>query len=45
MLDVARVNFGMVKANQLLESHIKKITSTSYKDFLGMKLKYFNDQS
>lgn len=43
MLDLARVNFGMVKANQLLDSHIKKMTTSTYKEFLSSKLKYFND--
>ncbi len=43
MLDVARVNFGMVKANQLLDTHITKMTTSTYKEFLSSKLKYFND--
>jgi tetratricopeptide (TPR) repeat protein len=43
LLDIARVNYGMIKATQNMDSHIKKMVTTDYKEFLRLKLKYFNE--
>lgn len=43
LLDLARVNLGMIKGTQGLGDLIKLSKNCSYQDFLKMKLKYFND--
>jgi len=43
LLDIARVNLGMIKGSQGMNEYIKLINNTQYSDFLKMKLKYFVD--
>jgi tetratricopeptide (TPR) repeat protein len=43
LLDIARVNLGMIRATQSMDSHIKKMTTSDYSEFLKLKLKYFNE--
>lgn len=41
LLDIARVNLGMIIGTQGMESYVKMIKEDDYRDFLGSKLKYF----
>jgi len=43
LLDIARVNLGMIKGSQGMSEYIKLINNSQYSDFLKMKLKYFVD--
>jgi tetratricopeptide (TPR) repeat protein len=43
LLDLARVNLGMIRGTQGLNDLIKLSKNSSYQDFLKMKLKYFNE--
>ena len=43
LLDIARVNLGMIRGSQGMNEYIKLINNTEYSDFLKMKLKYFVD--
>lgn len=43
LLDLARVNLGMIRGTQGLGDLVKLSKNSSYQDFLKMKLKYFND--
>lgn len=43
LLDLARVNLGMIKGTQGLGDLIKISNNSNYQDFLKLKLKYFND--
>jgi hypothetical protein len=43
LLDIARVNLGMIRATQSMDTHIKKMTTSDYSEFLRLKLKYFNE--
>lgn len=43
LLDIARVNLGMIRGTQGISDYIKTIQSTDYQGFLKMKLKYFAD--
>lgn len=43
LLDIARVNLGMIRGTQGMAEYIKTSTNTNYQGFLKMKLKYFAD--
>jgi len=43
LLDIARVNLGMIRGSQGMNDYIKLINNTEFSDFLKMKLKYFVD--
>ena len=43
LLDIGRVNLGMIRGTQEKNEYIQKIKTTNYSDFLKMKLKYFSD--
>lgn len=44
LLDLARVNLGMVNGTQNTEEYIKKIRNSDFKDFLNLKLTNFADK-
>lgn len=43
LLDIGRINLGMIKATRGMKDYIDMINNTDYNEFLGMKLKYFSD--
>lgn len=43
LLDLARVNLGMIKGTKGLEELIRLTKTSNYQDFLKMKLKFFQD--
>jgi tetratricopeptide (TPR) repeat protein len=43
LLDIARVNLGMIRGTQGINDFIDLINKTDYSDFMKMKLKYFAD--
>jgi hypothetical protein len=43
LLDIARVNCGMIRATINMDEHIKKMKGSDYSEFLKAKLKYFNE--
>jgi len=43
LLDLARVNLGMIRGTSSLGDLIKWSKTYNYQDFLRLKLKYFNE--
>lgn len=43
LLDLARVNLGMIKGTKGMDDLIKMMKTSNYQDFLKTKLKYFAD--
>jgi len=43
LLDLARVNLGMILGTMGKEEYIRMINQSSFNDFLKLKLKYFSD--
>ena len=43
LLDIGRVNIGMINGTQQMKNYIELIKTSNFNDFLKMKLKYFSD--
>lgn len=43
LLDLARVNLGMIKGTKGLDELVRLMKTSSYQDFLRTKLKFFSD--
>jgi tetratricopeptide (TPR) repeat protein len=43
LLDIARVNLGMIRGTQGMPDYINLIKKSAFPDMLKMKLKYFSD--
>jgi hypothetical protein len=43
LLDLSRVNLGMIKGQMAFENFKKSMNESSFLNFVGMKLKYYND--
>ena len=41
LLDIARVNLGMIDGTQGIEDYVKKIKNDTYEQFLKTKLEYY----
>ena len=41
LLDLSRVNLGMIKGQQGLENFKKSMNESNFLSFVGLKLKYF----
>ena len=45
LLDIASINYGMIKGSQSMNDYIKLINNSEYEEFLKLKLKYFKDDN
>jgi tetratricopeptide (TPR) repeat protein len=43
LLDIARINLGMIRGTQGFNDFVSLMSNTHYSDFLKLKLKYFSD--